>query len=266
MQFFLDAIAWLFNPANYVAGSQSPLPIQDRIGEHLLYTLISVVIAAIIALPLGFFIGHTGRGRQFVIGFTGAMRAVPTLGVLMALFLIVGATVPFTRAAFVASILAFVILAIPSILAGAYAGVESVSPAAVDAARAIGMTELQILFRVEIPLSLPLIIGGIRSSVLQVIATAIIASYISLGGIGAIISSGIGLNDNNRILGGAILVTALALVIDGIFAVLQLLTRTRGTAPTPRRRALTDLREQPVGLAAVTGSPVNEGKENVHSK
>ncbi|TBN57554.1 ABC transporter permease [Glaciihabitans arcticus] len=260
MQFFLDAIAWLFNPANYIPGTQSPLPIQDRIGEHLLYTALSVLGAAIIALPLGFFIGHTGRGRQFVIAFTGGMRAVPTLGLLMALFLIVGSTVPFTQAAFVASIIAFVILAIPSILAGAYAGIESVSPAAVDAARAIGMTELQILFRVEIPLSLPLIIGGIRASVLQVIATAVVASYISLGGIGAIISSGIGLNDNNRILGGAILVTVLALVIDGLFALLQRFTRTRGLDPAP-----IDLRAQPVGLVAVTGVPVDEGKNNVHS-
>jgi len=260
VQFFLDALLWLFDPANYVPGTQSPLPIQDRIGEHLLYTALSVAAAALIALPLGFFIGHTGRGRQFVIAFTGGMRAVPTLGLLMALFLIVGSTVPFTQAAFVASIVAFVILAIPSILAGAYAGIESVSPAAVDAARAIGMTELQILFRVEIPLSLPLIIGGIRASVLQVIATAVVASYISLGGIGAIISSGIGLNDNNRILGGAILVTVLALVIDGLFALLQRLTRTRGLD-----RADIDLRAQPVGLVTVTGSPVDEGKSNVHS-
>ena len=260
VQFFLEAIAWLFNPANYIAGSQSPLPIQDRIGEHLLYTLVSVLIASMIALPLGFYIGHTGRGRQFVIGFTGAMRAVPTLGLLMALFLVVGATVPFTQAAFVASIVAFVILAIPSILAGAYAGVESVSPAAVDAARSLGMTELQILFRVEIPLSLPLIIGGIRASVLQVIATAVVASYISLGGIGAIISAGIGLNDNNRILGGAILVTVLALVVDGLFALLQRLTRTRGLVGAP-----IDLRGQPVGSATVTGITVNEGKNNVHS-
>jgi len=118
MQFFLDAFRWLLDPANYAAGSVSPLPIQARIGEHLWYTGVSVAIATIIALPLGLYIGHTGRGRQFVISFTGAMRALPTLGLLMALFLIVGATVPFTQAAFVASIIALVILAIPSIFGG----------------------------------------------------------------------------------------------------------------------------------------------------
>ena len=258
MQFFLDAFRWLLDPANYAAGAQNPLPIQARIGEHLFYTVVSVVIAAIIALPLGFYIGHTGRGRQIVIGFTGAMRALPTLGLLMALFVIVGATVPFTRAAFVASIIALVILAIPSILAGAYAGIESVDSQTVDAGRASGMTELQVLTQVEIPLSLPLIIGGIRASALQVIATAVIASYISLGGLGSIISSGIGLNDSNRILGGAILVTVLALVVDGIFALAQRLTRRRGSSDT--RRQKTNVRGRSFGPVTVAGTTADEGK------
>jgi osmoprotectant transport system permease protein len=258
MQFFLEAIRWLFDPANYVVGAQSPLPIQDRLGEHLLYTLIAVTIAAAIALPLGFYIGHTGRGRQFVIGFTGAMRALPTLGLLMALFVIVGATVPFTQAAFVASIIALVILAIPSILAGAYAGIESVDKDTVDAGRASGMTEMQVLTRVEIPLSLPLIIGGIRASAMQVIATAVIASYISLGGLGTIISSGIGLNDNETILGGAILVTVLALVVDWFFASIQRLTRRRGSADMRRKK--THVHNRSLGPVMVAVKTANEGK------
>ncbi|MGV8858659.1 ABC transporter permease [Rhodoglobus sp.] len=258
MQFFIDAIRWLLDPANYAAGAQSPLPIQDRLAEHLLYTVVAVAIAAVIALPLGFYIGHTGRGRQFVIAFTGGMRALPTLGLLMALFVIVGATVPFTRAAFVASIIALVILAIPSILAGAYAGIESVDSQTVDAGRASGMTELQVLTQIEIPLSLPLIIGGIRASTLQVIATAVIASYISLGGLGTIISSGIGLNDNERILGGAILVTVLALVVDGVFALIQQLTRRRGSSDTRRNKK--HVRGRSNGPVAVAATSANEGK------
>lgn len=258
MQFFLDAFRWLLDPANYAVGAQNPLPIQDRIGEHLFYTVLSVGIAALIALPLGFYIGHTGRGRQFVIGFTGGMRALPTLGLLMALFVIVGATVPFTRAAFLASIIALVILAIPSILAGAYAGIESVDGQTVDAGRASGMTELQVLAQIEIPLSLPLIIGGIRASALQVIATAVIASYISLGGLGTIISSGIGLNDNNRVLGGAILVTVLALVVDGVFALAQRLTTRRGSSGT--RRQKTHVRGRSLGPVTVAGTTADEGK------
>jgi osmoprotectant transport system permease protein len=258
VQFFLNAFRWLVDPANYTVGALSPLPIQARIGEHLLYTVVAVVIAAIIALPLGFYIGHTGRGRQFVIGFTGAMRALPTLGLLMALFVIVGATVPFTRAAFIASIIALVILAIPSILAGAYAGIESVDSQTVDAGRAMGMTELQVLTQVEIPLSIPLIIGGIRASALQVIATAVIASYISLGGLGTIISSGIGLNDNDRILGGAILVTVLALVVDGIFALVQRLTRRRGSSEARQQKK--HVRGRSFGPATVAATTADEGK------
>jgi osmoprotectant transport system permease protein len=132
--------------------------------------------------------------------------------------------------------IALVILAIPSILAGAYAGLESVSRQTIDAARANGMTEMQILTRVEIPLALPLIIGGLRAGVLQVIATAVIASYAGLGGIGQVISNGIGLNNYDRILGGAILVTALALVVDGAFALVQRLTRTRTGATDAGRQ------------------------------
>jgi osmoprotectant transport system permease protein len=186
------------------------------------------------------------------------MRALPTLGLLMALFLIVGATVPFTQAAFVASIIALVILAIPSILAGGYAGVESVDPQTVDSGRAMGMTEIQILMRIEIPLSLPLIIAGIRAAVLQVIATAVIASYISLGGLGTIISSGIGLNDNDRILGGAILVTGVALVVDGALALLQRLSIRRGSSESgPNKK---NVRRRSFGSATVAEPTVDEGK------
>jgi len=230
MEFFLSAIAWIFDPANHAAGAQSPLPIGDRLGEHLLYTFVAVLLASVVALPLGLFIGHTGRGRQFVIAFTGGMRALPTLGLLMALFVIIGMWAPFTVTGVIASIVSLAVLAVPSTLAGAYSGVEAVDPVTVDAARANGMTEWQILTRVEVPLALPLIVGGLRASVLQVIATAVIASYIGLGGIGRIISSGIGLNDNDRILGGAILVTALALVVDGVFALVQRLLRPPGGA------------------------------------
>jgi len=224
----LSALAWLVDPAHWVAGSQSPLPIQDRLLEHLAYTAIAVVIAALIALPLGFYIGHTGRGRQFVIGFTGAMRALPTLGLLFFLLMVFGYVLSFDTAPLVGATIAFVILAIPSMLAGAYSGLESVDRTTIDAARANGMTEWQILTQVEIPLGLPLIVGGIRAAVLQVVATVTIASYAGLGGLGRIITSGIGLNDYDLILGGALLVTALALLLDGLFALAQRATATKG--------------------------------------
>jgi osmoprotectant transport system permease protein len=239
MDLLLSALAWIFDGSHWEAGSQSPLPIQDRLVEHLTYTVIAVVIAALIALPLGFFIGHTGRGRQFVIVFTGSMRALPTLGVLFFLLMVFGYFLSYDTAPIVGATISFVILAIPSMPAGAYSGLESVDRSTIDSARANGMTEWQILTQVEIPLALPLIVGGVRAAVLQVIATVTIASYAGLGGLGRIITSGIGLNDYDLILGGALLVTALALLVDGLFAVLQRATATKGlrdTRPAAPRR------------------------------
>ena len=238
MNLLLDALRWLLDPEHWQAGSQSPLPIQDRLVEHLTYTAISVAIAAAIALPLGFLIGHTGKGRQFVIAFTGSMRALPTLGLLFFLLMVFGYVLSYDTAPIVGATIAFVILAIPSMLAGAYSGLESVDRQTIDAARGNGMTEWQILTQVEIPLGLPLIVGGIRAAVLQVIATVTIASYAGLGGLGRIITSGIGLNDYDQILGGAVLVTALALAVDGLFALAQRATATRGLTEdrTSRRR------------------------------
>lgn len=240
MGLLTSAIAWIFDGSHWVPGSQSPFPIQERLLEHLLYTSIAVAAAALIALPLGFYIGHTGRGRQFVIGFTGAMRALPTLGLLFFLLMVFGYFLSFDTAPIVGATISFVILAIPSMLAGAYSGLESVDRQVIDAARANGMTEWQILTKVEIPLALPLIVGGIRAATLQVIATVTIASYAGLGGLGQIISNGIGLNNYDRILGGALLVTALALFVDALFALAQRLTQTRGLTehrPATSRRS-----------------------------
>lgn len=239
MDLVLSAVRWILDGSHWQPGSQNPFPIQDRLVEHLLYTLVAVVVAAVIALPLGFYIGHTGRGRQFVIGFTGSMRALPTLGLLFFLLMVFGYVLSYDTAPIVGATIAFVILAIPSILAGAYSGLEAVDRQVIDAARANGMTEWQILTRVEIPLGLPLIVGGLRAGTLQVIATVTIASYAGLGGLGQIISNGIGLADYDRILGGALLVTVLALLVDALFALAQRLTATRGLSDhrpaAPRR-------------------------------
>ena len=248
MELLLSAISWIFDGSHWKSGGQSPFPLQDRLIEHLLYTFVSVGIAALIALPLGFFIGHTGRGRQFVIAFTGAMRALPTLGLLFFLLMVFGYVLSYDTAPIVGATIAFVILAIPSMLAGAYSGLEAVDRQVIDAARANGMTEWQILTKVEIPLALPLIIGGLRAATLQVIATVTIASYAGLGGLGQIISNGIGLNDYDRILGGALLVIVLALGVDALFALAQRLTATQGLTDhrpaTPRRTKKRSSRSQ----------------------
>lgn len=245
MNLFAEAFAWLTSPEQY-AGASS---LQVRIGEHLYYTFVSVVVAAAIAIPLGYFIGHTGKGRELAIGVSGAARALPSFGLILLLVLLIGVTQK-PLAAFIA----FVLLAIPSILAGAYSGLEAIDRRVIDAARAVGMTEWQILFRVEIPLGLPLLIGGIRSAALQVVATVTLAAYIGLGGVGLYIISGLALRRFDQMLGAAIVIVVLALVIDGLFAVVQRLIVPRGVAAG----RVADSRAKPVRRRAVAESSANQ--------
>jgi osmoprotectant transport system permease protein len=214
---YTDAIAWLLDPAQWTGDGSIP----QRLGEHIAYVAITMAIAMVIAIPLGLFIGHTGRGRAIVVPFTGALRALPTLGlvILLALWLGLGLVPP---------LIALVILAIPPILAGAYSGIESVDPATTDAARAIGFTGWGVLARVEVPLALPLIVGGIRSSTLQVIATWTVAAYLPLGGLGRYLYDGLPVRNYAEMLGGSILVILLALVVDGLFALTQRLATPKG--------------------------------------
>jgi len=214
-----DAFGWLFDPAQW----QGANALQVRLAEHLFYTFVAVLIAAVIAVPLGYFIGHTGRGREIAIGVSGAARALPSFGLILLLVLLVGvAQKP------LAAFIAFVLLAIPSILAGAYSGIEAVDRRVIDAARATGMTEWQILRKVEIPLGLPLLIGGIRAAALQVVATVTLAAYIGLGGLGLYIIKGLALRDFPQMLGAALVIVALALLLDGLIALIQRFAVPRG--------------------------------------
>jgi osmoprotectant transport system permease protein len=214
-----DTIGWFGDGANWSGDNGVP----TRLVEHLGYSALTVGVAAAVAIPLGLWIGHTGRLRGIAVALTGAMRALPTLGLLtwFALIAGVGLTAP---------ILALVLLAIPPLLAGAYAGLESVDRQTIDAARAMGMTEWQILARVEVPLALPLLVGGVRSAVLQVVATATVAAYIGLGGLGRYIIDGQAVSDYPRMVSGSILVIALALVLDVVFVGAQRIAQG-GRAP-----------------------------------
>lgn len=219
MDLFREALAWLFAPEQQ-SGSDAVLV---RLGEHLLYTAIAVVISAVIAIPIGYAIGHTGRGKQVAVALSGAARALPSLGLLTILTLLVG-----VGDAVLAATVVFVVLGVPAVLAGAYAGIESVDPAVVDAARAMGMTEWQILLRVEAPIGLGLLLGGLRSATLQIVATAVLAAYVGLGGLGIYIIRGIAIRTYEQMLGGALVIVVLALALDGLFALaMWLVTRAR---------------------------------------
>ena len=214
MRFLWDAILWILDPAHW----GGPGGITTRLGEHLYYSVLALVLATVIALPLGLWIGHTGRGRALVIGTSGALRALPSLGLLTFLAVALGVGI---NGALLPSTIVLAVLAAPPILAGAYAGVEGIDPAIVDGARATGLSERQIVTGVELPLAAPMVLGGIRSAMLQVIATATIAAYLGLGGLGRFILDGLPIRDYPQMLAGAVLVTLLALLVDGLFIALQ---------------------------------------------
>jgi osmoprotectant transport system permease protein len=228
MNLFGDAIAWILNPAHW----GGPNGIDTRILEHVAISLLVVGIATVIAVPIGYLIGHTGKGRGIVVALAGAVRALPTLGLLILLALNLGIGLQ-------APIIALVVLAVPSILAGAYAGFDAVDRRIIDAARAVGMTEMQIVFKVEVPLGLPLLMGGMRSAVLQVIATATLADYVGGGGLGSFIFLGLQTSDYSQMLAGSIVVVILAIIFEIIFSVLQRVVVPAGVAATQSPRVRT---------------------------
>lgn len=226
MRYVTEAFAWLSDPAHW-AGADG---VTARLGEHLAYSAVGVLIACVIAVPAGWLVGHTRRGRGLAVGLSGAARALPTLGLITLLGLALGIGL-------IGPMIAFVALAIPSVLAGAYTGVEAVDAAAVDGARASGMTEWQILTQVEIPLGMPLLIGGIRSAFLQVVSTATLAAYVGAGGLGRLLFLGLKTQEYALMLAASLLVVALALVADLSFAIVQHLATPAGARSLSRRSA-----------------------------
>ena len=192
------------------------------IAQHVGYSLLGVGVSAIIGVPLGWWVGHTGRGRGLAVAVSGAVRALPTLGLITLFGLVLGIGLR-------APLLALVILALPSVLAGAYTGIEAADQVAVDGARASGMSEAQVLTRVEIPLGAPQLVGGLRSASLQVIATATLAAYTGAGGLGRLMFLGLKTQDYTSMLVASLLVVVLALVSEAVFSTVQRAVAPAGT-------------------------------------
>ena len=212
-----ELLAWFGDSAHWTGPAGVPI----RVLEHLYYTVITVLLASVIAVPLGLVIGHTGRGGIVLVGAANAMRALPTLGLVTFLFLLV----PNPRAS---TVIALVVLAVPPILAGTYAGVQSVERDVVDAARGMGMTPMQQLFQVELPGSLPLLFGGVRNAVLQVVATTAVAAYVGLGGLGRLLLDGLRVVDYAQMLAAALLTALLAVLLDLVLGRVQRLVVPTG--------------------------------------
>jgi osmoprotectant transport system permease protein len=226
---------YLFDGGNWNLGPDGLL---TRLLQHVEYTLVALVIAAAIALPVGLFIGHTNRGAILAINIGNAGRSLPTFGLLTLMVTLVGTGV-------VPVYVALVVLAIPPILAATYAGIRSVDRSAVDAAIGMGMRPRQVLFQAEVPMAMPLIAGGLRSALLQVCATATVAAYVGLGGLGRLLVDGLSVNEYDQVFAGAVLVALLAVALDllsaaGERAIVSPGVRARrGTRSTSRSRTST---------------------------
>ena len=210
-------VDFLGNGANW----SGPDGIPHRIVQHLEYTALALLFVCAIALPLGLYVGHTGRGSVAIAGTANALRALPDFGLLVYVVLLISGNLPAKLAYLLPSTIVLVILGIPAVLSATYAGVQNVDPAARDAAKGMGMSGGQVLWRVEVPNALPLILSGVRSSMLQIVATATIAAYVSLGGLGRFILDGQAQRDYSQMAAGAVLVGGLAILLDLITAWIQ---------------------------------------------
>ncbi len=220
-------ISWLADPAHWSGADGVP----TRVLEHIEISGSAVLVALLIGLPVGLWIGHTGRGATAAINIANIGRAIPSyalMGMILPISLSIGSELYWLSV--VPVFVAMTALAVPPILVGAYAGLREVDRDLLEAARGMGLREGQILTGIEIPLAAPVIVGGIRTAVLQVIATATIGAIISGGGLGRYIFDGLLLPDIPRVEAGAVLIAALAIGVDILLAGVQ-----RVLTPSPLR-------------------------------
>lgn len=199
---------WFTDPVNWTGMDGLP----TRLGEHLYYAGLALLVALVVAVPLGLFIGHTNRGGFLVVNLSNAARALPTLGLVYLIAVVtagIGDLEPL--------LIPLALLAVPPVLVNTYEGIRQVEPELVDAARCLGLREFQVLRQVELPIALPLVMTGIRVAAVQVMSTATIAAFITLGGLGVFIRDGLKQQNFPMMIGGATVVVLLALLTEAFF-------------------------------------------------
>ena len=223
--FLARVVEWFSDPATWTGSDGVPV----RLGEHLVLSAIPLAIAAAIALPAAMYVGHTRRFERAIVAVANIGRAIPSFGLLMIMVILTGlGDGPI--------IVALTLLAIPPILTNGYVAIQGVDPDAVEAARGMGMRERGLLLSVEVRLGAPLLVAGLRIAALQVVATATLAAVPAGGGLGRIIVDNLAVRDYAEVFCGAVLVAALAGIVELAFGVLQRWATPRGVAP--RRQPL----------------------------
>ncbi|GAB1326022.1 ABC transporter permease [Streptomyces sennicomposti] len=213
-----DAWAWLTDPAHWAGGDG----IAHRLLQHLALTVVCLAVSCLIALPAALVLGHLGKGGALAVNISNVGRAVPTFAVLVLLLL-----TPVGRWGDGPTVVALVLFAVPPLLTNAYVGMREVDRDVVQAARGMGMTGRQLLFRVELPLALPMVLTGVRIAAVQLVATATIAALAGGGGLGRIITAGFNLASTPQVVAGAVLVAAFALAVEAVFVAVERLAPAR---------------------------------------
>lgn len=230
MSFLADVVRWFSDPAHW--GGPDGIP--ERLLEHVQISAESVAIGAVIALPIGIALGHYGRFGNLAINISNVGRALPSFGVLVIAFQVLGlGDTPI--------LIALAALAIPPMVTNSYVGLREVDPDIKEAARGMGYRELAQLLRVELPLAVPLVMAGIRTSAVQVVATATLAAIIAGGGLGRYVIDGFAQQDNVKLFAGALLVAMLAMATELSLSAVERLLVPRGMrlqkAPAVERAA-----------------------------
>jgi osmoprotectant transport system permease protein len=241
MSAFGDAVVYLNDPFNWTR----PGGILDLLAQHLAVSAAAVLLAAVLAIPSGVLLGRSGRGAGAIVVLSNVSRAVPTLALLT-----VFAVTPIGFSD-TATVLALAVFAVPPMLTNTFVGFREVDRDVREAARAMGMSRRQLLSRVDLPLALPLVMTGVRTAAVQVVATATLAALVGGGGLGRIINLGFGQQDLGQILAGALLVAALALLTE-----LVLVLVSWAVTPGPRRLPFRAARREPSGTPEPTASGV----------
>ncbi|MDH6136789.1 osmoprotectant transport system permease protein [Kitasatospora sp. MAA4] len=210
----MNWLSWISDFFNSPDRRSGPDSIVQRVGEHLAISGEALFYAALLAVPLGLLIGYSGRGAGLVTALSGTARALPTLGLVTLAVLLVGVGDS-------AVLIPLVALAAPVLLVAACEGVRGTDPDLRDAARGIGLTHRQVLFQVCVPAALPALLAGLRTATVQVIATATVAAYVGLGGLGRYVIDGLATRDFPLTIGGALLVVLLAVAAQLLFAALN---------------------------------------------
>jgi osmoprotectant transport system permease protein len=240
MDLLVGAVSWILDPINL----RGPDGIPTRLGEHIAISGASIIVAILIAVPIGLWIGHTGRLTFLAVNLANLGRAIPSYAVMAMILPVSLSFSPQYGLALIPTFVAMTLLAIPPILVNTYAGIREVDRDIVESGRGMGMRERQILRRIEIPLAIPVLVGGIRTAAVQVVATATLGAVFGLGGLGRYLIDGIARRDFDRLVAGVILVALLAIVTEIVIALIQRRLTSPGLG-APSTRAFRQPAESP---------------------